>query len=494
MDDKLPPCAEEAEIAVAGCVLWDSLACLPILRREGIGPRHFYDKRREGVLSIALALAAEGKPADDALLLPRLKAAGIAADYSYLGSLRENAPAAANVEYYLPDLKAAADRRLLIRLAQQALNIGQDEAQDPAAVRDTIEQLTRRLQESFGGNNSDWLQLIRDGAETMRQTFPEIVQLVEGLIAERCKVVIGSGSKSFKTWLTIYIALCISHAQAVWGRRTERRRVLYVNLELKPDTFERRLQIIARHLRINIDATWFHHVSLRGKMAGVSLPDLMTRIIAMAKHCEASVIVLDPVYKANTEGDENSSRDQTVFFNQLDRITTEAECTLILNDHFGKGNQSEKDPLDAIRGSSAKGGDVDAAIILRRHEVQDCFRVDVIHRELPPVEPFCIGWNFPLMELRTDLDPEEMKKVKGGRKKEHGLTKLLCAIEETTEDNPVTITAWAKTLNMNRNTLNGYTGTLRAKGFTATVGDGTTARQYITNKGLDFLESEREAA
>ena len=29
------------------------------------------------------------------------------------------------------------------------------------------------------------------------------------------------------------------------------------------------------------------------------------------------------------------------------------------------GNQAEKDPLDAIRGSSAKGGDVDVAVVLR---------------------------------------------------------------------------------------------------------------------------------
>jgi hypothetical protein len=101
---------------------------------------------------------------------------------------------------------------------------------------------------------------------------------------------------------------------------------------------------------------------------------------------------------------------------------------VVLNDHFTKGNQAEKDALDTLRGSSAKGGDL-TRLNLRRHEIEGCYRVDVIHRELPPVEPFCIGWEFPLMRLREDLSPEDMKKPQGGRPPEHDLIGLLTAIE-----------------------------------------------------------------
>lgn len=336
----------------------------------------------------------------------------------------------------------------------------------------------------------DWLSLVEDGADTMTEVLPPTVEVVSGLIAELCKVVIGSGSKSFKTWVTIMLALCIAHGRKFWGRDAIRRRVLYVNLELKPATFKKRVQIIANHIGVTISPGWFHHVSLRGKIAGLSPNQLITRIIELAKHFNAEVVALDPVYKANTEGEENNSRDQTLFFNELDRLTTEAGCTLILNDHFGKGNQSEKDPLDAIRGSSAKGGDVDAAIILRKHEVEDCFRVDVIHRELPPVEPFCIGWNFPVMELRPDLDPEAMKKPKGGRKKAHSFEKLLSVIESTTEQKPISISAWAKAAQIERTTLNGYTEDMRKQGYIRTTGEGKTARQFITLKGLQLIDEE----
>lgn len=328
-----------------------------------------------------------------------------------------------------------------------------------------------------------WLDLIADGADMQVEELPEVVEIVEGLFPELSKVVIGSGSKSFKTWLTIHAALCISHGVPFLGRETQREPVLYVNLELKRDTFTRRVQAIARALRIQVARSWFRHLPLRGLIAGIPLSIIITRLIRIIQKEGFRVVVIDPVYKLNVDGEENSSRDMTRFFNELDRLTTEGNCTVIINDHFGKGNQSEKDPLDAIRGSSAKAGDLDAAMVLRKHEVDDCFRVDVIHRELAPVEPFVIGWDYPLMRLRPDLSPDAMKKAKGGRKKNHDPQELCAAIIESTVEEPVSVSAWAKAAGITRQTLQGYLPGLRAKGWIATAGEGNNARQYLTEKG-----------
>lgn len=332
-----------------------------------------------------------------------------------------------------------------------------------------------------------WFPLAQDASSIMAEDLPELVQIVEGIVAERSKLVIGSGSKSFKTWLTMDMALSISHGVPFLGRKTERRRVLYLNLELKPLTFKRRLQAIAGAKGITVEPEWFLHLPLRGRMAGVSVDGFVGRIIRFVQHFKAGVVVADPVYKMNVEGDENSSHDQTVFFNHLDRITTEGEATLILNDHFSKGNQSEKDPLDAIRGSSAKGGDLDAAMVLRKHEVDGCFRVDLVHRELPPVDPFCIGWDYPLMKVRTDLDPLAMKKAKGGRHKSHDPKKLLAVIRDTSPEDPISFSAWAKDAGVPRGTLAEYAATMHTQGWIQTVGDGSSARQHITAKGLSIL-------
>jgi hypothetical protein len=358
-------------------------------------------------------------------------------------------------------------------------------APDPLRVADVQNKLVELPNGPAGepSLNNAWLSLLKDGADMLVEELPPVVEVIAGIVTDCSKLVIGSGSKSFKTWITIHAALAIAHGNEFWGRQTARRRVLYVNLELKEQTFTRRLQTIARELNLKIDKRWFIHLPLRGKLAGLPVVEVISRIIAIAKHLQAGVVVIDPIYKLNTEGDENSSRDQTRLFNDLDRITTEAQCMLILNDHFGKGNQSEKDPLDAIRGSSAKGGDVDAAMILRKHEVEGCFRVDLVHRELPPVEPFCIGWKFPLMELRPDLDADDMKKARGGRARAHDPMKILSAIEDTTHDNPISGVKWAERAGVARPTLANYVGILRAKGFVATTGQGNTARQFITDAG-----------
>ena len=141
--------------------------------------------------------------------------------------------------------------------------------------------------------------------------------------------------------------------------------MLYCNLELRPVAFKRRVQITGRALGIDVERAWFVHLPLRGKLAGLFPGEIISRIIAIAKRLQAGVVVLDPTYKLLANAEENSSGAMTALFNEVDRITTEAKCTVILCDHFSKGNKSESDPLDAIRGSSAKAGDVDAAMIIR---------------------------------------------------------------------------------------------------------------------------------
>jgi len=126
--------------------------------------------------------------------------------------------------------------------------------------------------------------------------------------------------------------------------------------------------------------------------------------------------------------------------------------------------------------------------VLRKHEVDGCFRVDLVHRELPPVDPFCIGWEFPLMRSRPDLRPDEMKKPRGGRHKARDPRELLEAIYDTTPAAPLSISAWAKAVGIPRQTLTDYLADWHAQGWIATTGEGNSARQYLTEKGRKFLE------
>ncbi len=354
------------------------------------------------------------------------------------------------------------------------------------------EEVKRQILAAIPPSRMSWSDLCDDAADIVTRAIPEVVQIVDGLLPEHCKLVIASGSKSFKTWLTMALTLSLAHGAPFWGRKTLRKRVLYVNLELRKRTFDWRIQQVAKSLNLTIDRSQFVHLALRGLVGGLSVHEIVSRICKAAKDHKCEVIVLDTVAKLNTEGDENSSRDQTILFNEIDRLTTEASCAVIMNDHFSKGNQAEKDPLDAMRGSSAKGGDIDAAIILRRHEEENCFSVDVIQRELPPVDPFVIGWEYPLMHVREDLNHEDMKKPKSGKAetKKSPFIKLLSALREHDSGNPITVQQWAKKSRISVEKIQEYLPAMRQNGWIGTDGEGEAARKYLTEKGAVFLESE----
>jgi phage/plasmid primase-like uncharacterized protein len=341
-------------------------------------------------------------------------------------------------------------------------------------------------------NSSDWSLLVREATDTMKETVPDPVELIAGLVTECSKCVIGGSSKSFKTWFSLDAAICLASGLPFLNRATNPIPVMYVNLELKERTLKKRIKTIVEAKQAAgflVNLSNFRHVTLRGKLAGLSVHEVVNRLLKLVSSINAKALFLDPIYKLNTEGDENSSRDQTKLFNELDRITTEGRATLILNDHFSKGSQSDKDPLDAIRGSSAKGGDVDAAIIIRAHETQFSYTVDVIHRELPPVEPFVISWKYPLFSLDEALDPAALKQPRRGRQATFDPLAAIAAISDSSSSNPYSRNAWAKKAGINSSTLLNHLPSLRKKGWIFTVGEGTFAKHAISPKGLEILAS-----
>lgn len=355
----------------------------------------------------------------------------------------------------------------------------------PDKSADIMASVAKTLKSMLPGQTTkpdDWGALAVDAHETMSKVLPDPVEMIAGLVCEHSKLIVGGSSKTYKTWFLLDAGLSLSSGAIFLGRPCRPCRVLHINLELKQSTLERRIQTIVHAKGIKLDYKQFLHLSLRGKLSGLRVAGIVDRIIQAALEINAAVVVLDPVYKLNVEGDENSSRDQTLLFNQLDRITTEARATLLMADHFSKGSQSEKDPLDAIRGSSAKGGDIDAAVILRKHNQEGCFSVDVVHRELPPVEPFVVAWKFPLFNLADDLNPADMKKA-GGRPQKHDP----CSFLQLFPDHPVSISELAMLAAVPRRTLADYLEILRGRGYVATIGEGNSARQMLTEKGISFV-------
>lgn len=76
--------------------------------------------------------------------------------------------------------------------------------------------------------------------------------------------------------------------------------------------------------------------------------------------------------------------------------------------HFAKGNSASKDPLDRLSGSGVFGRDPDTIITMTKHEDADCYTVDLTLRNLVEQPAFVIEWDYPLMRLRDDLNPDKL--------------------------------------------------------------------------------------
>jgi len=301
---------------------------------------------------------------------------------------------------------------------------------DPAvAVAKEIAQAEEREQfEPEPGEPADWhdesdhgliqvkeLPAIVDASTFVATEYPAVPELIKGLVHQGTKVVVGGGSKSFKTWVQLDAAISVAYGLPWMECETVAGRVLFVNLEIKDSFFQGRVKKICEARGIQQCPSRLDIWNLRGYSAPYRI--ILPKIIARIKEVGYSLIVLDPVYKLYGNTDENSASEVAQLLNELERVCVETGAAVLFGAHYSKGNQAAKESIDRISGSGVFARDPDSIIPFTRHEEEESFVVEPILRNLPPIQPFVVTWNYPLMERNQDLDPSKLKQA-GGRPKE----------------------------------------------------------------------------
>jgi len=324
-----------------------------------------------------------------------------------------------------------------------------------------------------------------------RDDVKPLVPIVDDILCPGSKMMIAAGAKVGKTWITIQLAAAIAAGESFLGRKCQKKRVLYVNLEIDDHNFTRRIRVFSEHLGYAPDPEHFYHIPMRGNMrVGVELN--MEAVIEVVEAVGIDVVVLDPVYKLNHEGDENSSRDMTRLCNAIDRLTTRTGCAVILNDHTGKGSMADKDPMDCIRGSSAKAGDMDSMLIVRRLAEKNGVRVDFYHRHLPPVEPMAARFEFPFLVPAPGSDVDDLHTPGLVKKKEKAeprdvVMTILEAMAETTADDPMSNPEIARAAGLSIEEVKEALPGMRSQRLIASIGEGKSLRKHIAPAGLNRL-------
>ncbi len=331
---------------------------------------------------------------------------------------------------------------------------------------------------------ADTLPDFIDAANFLATPIEPPAELIEGILHKGSKLAFGGSSKSFKTWCLLDLAISVATGADWLGRRTTQGKVLFLNFEIQPHAWQRRIAAVASAKGVEIKPGQIILWNLRGHAA--DFRQIVPRIIERARRENFVLNVLDPIYKLYGNTDENSAGNGALLWNSLEKLATETGAANAFGAHFAKGNASAKEAIDRISGSGVFARDPDSLLIFTKHETDDAFTVEPILRNFAPVEPFAVRWEFPLMKLADDLDPSKLKQV-AGRKKEHNPKKLLTAIAQTTRENPISVSAWATAGNVPRQTLTDYLPEMRHKKWIETTGEGNAARQFITNEGKAFI-------
>jgi hypothetical protein len=263
---------------------------------------------------------------------------------------------------------------------------------------------------------------IVDAAQFLTEELPEPPELVCGLLHRGSKMVLGGGSKTFKTWTLTDLALAVAMGEPWLSCKTTKGRVLFLNFEIAPVFFQKRIKAVTHEKRISLASGHFDLWNLRGYAATYGM--LLPRITERVKDAGYALIILDPIYKLYGDTDENSAGAVAQLLNALESLTVDTGATVAFGAHYSKGNQSTKEAIDRISGSGVFARDPDTILNFTRHEEPDAFTVEATLRNFKPIEPFVVRWQYPLMRRDDGLDPAKLKQA-GGRPKLYTLDRLL---------------------------------------------------------------------
>lgn len=283
------------------------------------------------------------------------------------------------------------------------------------------------------GDEPPPLPKFQDGAQFLSTPIIFPKEIIQGVLHQGSKLALGGSSKSYKTYLLIDLAVGVSTGAGWLGFPTPRARVLYVNLEIQPPFFWRRLRKICSRRGVKIKEGALDIWNLRGY--DVSILTIKERLFAWVQAGDYQLIIIDPIYK--TFGDENETAAIKRVLTYTEQIARELEAAVAWAAHFSKGNQADKEAIDRISGSGIWGRDPDSILTFTRHEEKECFIVQTTLRDFPQVDDFTVRFDDGLVVRDDDLDPTKFRRSRGGRPNLYspeGLVRVLGDDELETKD------------------------------------------------------------
>ena len=180
--------------------------------------------------------------------------------------------------------------------------------------------------------------------------------LVEGLLPEGLHILAGA-PKIGKSWLALWLCLCISQGQALWNFATTQGEALYLSLE---DSYRR---IQSRLFDLTEDAPLTLHFAIMADTLKRGLEQQIEQFLT--EHPTTKLVVIDTLQRVRGAGsDSNLYANDYQDIGLLKKLADNQHIAILLIHHLRKLH--DDDPMNMISGSTGLSGAADSTFVLQK--------------------------------------------------------------------------------------------------------------------------------
>ena len=222
--------------------------------------------------------------------------------------------------------------------------------------------------------------------DLQNRTYEPTPFLVDQLIPEGLHILAGA-PKIGKSWLALWLCLCISQGQPLWNFATTQGEVLYLSLE---DSFQR---IQTRLFDLTEDAPPTLHFAIMADTLKRGLEQQIEQFLM--EHPTTKLVVIDTLQRVRGTGsDSNLYANDYQDVGLLKQLADRHHIAILLIHHLRKLH--DDDPMNMISGSTGLSGAADSAFVLQKNA-----------RSANAASLHCTGRDIPDRTLKLELGEDD---------------------------------------------------------------------------------------
>ena len=193
--------------------------------------------------------------------------------------------------------------------------------------------------------------------DLQNRTYEPTPFLVDELIPEGLHILAGA-PKIGKSWLALWLCLCVAQGQALWNFAATQGEALYLSLE---DSFQR---IQTRLFDLTDDAPQTLHFAILADTLKHGLEQQIEQFLT--EHPATKLIVIDTLQRVRASGgDGNLYANDYQDIGLLKQLADKRHIAILLIHHLRKLH--DDDPMNMISGSTGLSGAADSAFVLQKN-------------------------------------------------------------------------------------------------------------------------------